>query len=226
MADFRSPGRRPVMNGFQRVLSAFMPKEEDFFVMFQLLSDHAVRAAMVLEEVANDFSRLQWAVTEIDKIEHEGDEVVHGIVARLNTTFVTPLLMDREDIYRLAERLDDVTDHIKGVIDRFNTYAVTSPTPHCLRIAVLLHQATELLRDNMHALHELKPGCNPFCASINDLENQGDVLHKEALGALFREAPDARDIIKWKDIYEMMEEALDQCEDAANLVNSVVVKNA
>jgi uncharacterized protein Yka (UPF0111/DUF47 family) len=78
----------------------------------------------------------------------------------------------------------------------------------------------------MYGLESLKPGCNPFCASINDLENQGDALLKEALGALFRESADARDFIKWKDIYEMMEEGLDQCEDAANLVEAVVVKNA
>lgn len=226
MADFRDKGRRRPMSGFQKVLSAFMPKEEDFFLLFQQLARYAVEASQVLHEVSADFGRLQWAVSRIDEIEHQSDEVVHEIVNRLNTTFVTPLLMDREDIYRLGEYIDDITDHIKGVIDRFRTYGVTEPTSYCQRIAGLLHQATSLLRDNMDALEGLQPGCNPYCASINDLENQGDALHKEALGALFRETEDARDIIKWKDIYEMMEEALDQCEDAANLVESVVVKNA
>lgn len=225
MAGRPNKSKRP-LSGFQRVLSAFMPKEEDFFVLFQEMSDGSVEAATLLHELADDFSRIPYALKKIDEIEHRSDEVVHGIVARLNTTFVTPLLMDREDIFRLAERIDDITDRIKGVIDRFNIYAITEPTPYYCRMTALLVQATGLLRDNMYALDTLQPGCNAYCANINDLENQGDTLLKEALGALFRDAQDARDIIKWKDIYEMTEEALDHCEDAANLVESVVVKNA
>jgi uncharacterized protein Yka (UPF0111/DUF47 family) len=219
------PPKRPLA-GFQKVLAAFMPKEEDFFQLFREMSDYAVQAAEALQELSDDFGRLDWAVKKLDEVEHASDDIVHQIVGRLNTTFVTPLMMDREDIYRLAERVDDITDHLKGVVDRFRTYEVTEPTPYCRRMASLLYQAASLLRDNMYALESLKPGANPFCASINDLENQGDALLKEALGALFRESADARDIIKWKDIYEMMEEGLDQCEDAANLVEAVVVKNA
>jgi uncharacterized protein len=220
-----SPKRRP-LSGFQRVLGAFMPKEEDFFLLFQQLSDLALAAVETLKLVTDDYSKLDYAIGKIDELEHAGDEVVHEITRRLNTTFVTPLMLDREDIYRLAERLDDITDHIKGVIDRFRTYDVAEPTPYCQRMAALLVQAGKLLRDNMHGLEALQPGHNPYCAGINELENQGDALLKEALGALFRDTPDARDIIKWKDIYEMVEEALDMCEDAANLVESVVVKNA
>jgi uncharacterized protein len=219
------PKRRP-LSGFQKILGAFMPKEEDFFILFQQLSDYALEAVQTLKEVTDDFSRMPYALTKVDEIEHASDEVVHEIVERLNTTFVTPLMLDREDIYRLAERIDDVTDHIKGVVDRFRTYEITSITPYCQKMADLLLQAGSLLRDNMHNLHSLKPGHNPYCARINELENEGDAVHKEALGALFRESEDARDIIKWKDIYEMVEEALDMCEDAANLVESVVVKNA
>lgn len=217
--------KRP-LTGFQRVLASFMPKEEDFFGLFQDMSDRAVEAAEALHELSKDFSRLEWAVKKLDEVEHASDDVVHQIVERLNTTFVTPLLMDREDIYRLAEYVDDITDHLKGVVDRFRTYDVKEPTSYCLQMTELLVQATALLRDNMYALETLQPGCNAYCANINEIENRGDTLLKTALGALFREAPDARDIIKWKDIYEMMEEALDQCEDAANLVEAVVVKNA
>lgn len=225
------PGRdkrpsRPVMSGFQRVLATLMPKEEDFFVLFQQISDRALEAAEVLQSVCADFSRVEYSVQKINEVEHQSDDVVHEIVDRLNSTFVTPLLLDREDIYRLAERIDDVTDHIKGVVDRFKTYDIHEAPSHCVKMASLLLQAATLLRDNMYALHTLRPGVNPYCANINELENQGDVVLKEALGALFRETTDARDIIKWKDIYEMMEEALDHCEDAANLVEAVVVKNA
>ena len=222
----QSPSKRRPLSGFQRVLGAFMPKEEDFFALFQELSDHALEAAATLKEVVDEFQRMPYAIAKIDEVEHASDEVVHGIVERLNTTFVTPMMLDREDIYRIAERLDDVADHVKGVIDRFRTYDIKEPTAYCQRIADLLLQAATVLRDNMHALHTLQPGNSHYCATINELENRGDALLKEALGALFRETPDARDIIKWKDIYEMMEEALDTCEDAANLVEAVVVKNA
>jgi len=215
-----------MMSGFQRVLSAFMPKEEDFFTLFQRLSDHTVEGATTLQDVSQSFDRLEYAVHKIDDIEHASDDVVHEIVDRLNSTFVTPLLMDREDIYRLAERVDDVTDHIKGVIDRFKTFEIKAPTRHCQKMAVLLFEAASLLRDNMYELQTLHPGCNEYCAKINELENEGDTVLKEALGVLFREEPDCREILKWKDIYEMLEEGLDRCEDAANLVEALVVKNA
>jgi uncharacterized protein Yka (UPF0111/DUF47 family) len=203
-----------------------MPKEEDFFVLFQQMSDTTLEATQVLHDLTEDISRLDYAVGKIDELEHKGDNAVHEMVRRLNTTFVTPLLMDREDMLQLAEFVDDVTDHIKAVIDRFRIYEVTCPTPHARRLAGLLLQAAQLLRDNMYALETLQPGSNPFCAKINELENQGDSVLKEALGTMFREEWDARDIIKWKDLYEMMEEALDDCEDAANLVEAMVVKNA
>jgi uncharacterized protein Yka (UPF0111/DUF47 family) len=215
-----------MLSGFQRILSALMPKEEDFFVLFQQMSDTTLEATEVLSGLTDDFSRLDYAVGKIDELEHKGDTHVHEMVRRLNSTFVTPLIMDREDILHLAELIDDVTDHIKAVIDRFRIYDITAATPYSQRMAGLLLQAAQCLRDNMYALEGLRPGTNPYCALINDFENQGDVVLKEALGSLFREEADARNIIKWKDIYETMEEALDDCEDAANLVETMVVKNA
>jgi uncharacterized protein len=228
MAERKAHGerRRPILSGFQRVLSALMPKEEDFFGLFQQMSDNALEATQVLLALTEDFSRLEYAVTKIEELEHKGDNAVHEVMRRLNTTFVTPLLMDREDILHLSEYLDDITDHIKAIIDRFRVYEVTEATSYSQRIAALLLQAAQCLRDNLYALEGLRPGSNPYCAIINDLENQGDAVLREALGSLFREEPDARNIIKWKDIYEMMEESLDNCEDAANLVETLVVKNA
>ncbi|NPV46618.1 MAG: DUF47 family protein [Armatimonadetes bacterium] len=218
--------RRPVLSGFQRILGTLMPKEEDFFVLFQRMADNALEATQVLQSLTEDFSRLDYAVGKIDELEHRGDETVHEVTRRLNATFVTPMLMDREDILHMSELIDDITDHIKAVIDRFRIYDISAATPPCQRVAGLLLQATQLLRDNMYALDGLQPGQNPYCPSINALENEGDVVLREAMGALFRDEADARNIIKWKDIYEMMEEALDNCEDAANLVEALVVKNA
>lgn len=228
MSDRKSQGggQWNLLGGFQKVLGTIMPKEEDFFVLFQEMSDTTREATQVLRDLTEDISRLDYAVGKIDELEHKGDNVVHEMVRRLNSTFVTPMLMDREDIMQLAEFIDDVTDHLKAVIDRFRIYEVTDATPHARRMAGLLTQAAQLLRDNMYALDSLQPGSNPYCAQINELENQGDAVLKDALGTMFREEWDARDIIKWKDLYEMMEEALDDCEDAANLVEAMVVKNA
>ncbi len=218
--------RRPVLSGFQRILGTLMPKEEDFFLLFQQMTDNGLEATQVLQSLTEDFSRLDYAVGKIEELEHKGDEIVHEVIHRLNATFVTPILMDREDILHLSELIDDITDHLKAVIDRFRIYDISEPTAPCQRVSGLLLQATQLLRDNMYHLDSLQPGLNPYCASINALEDEGDQVLREALGALFREESDARNIIKWKDIYEMMEEALDCCEDAANLVEQLVVKNA
>jgi len=227
MSDRKSQAsRRHALSGFQRVLATIMPREEDFFILFQQMSDSTLEATQVLRDLTEDISRLDYAVGKVDELEHRGDNLVHEIVDRLNSTFVTPLLMDREDILHLAEFIDNVTDHVKAVVDRFRVYEIQEATPAARRLAGLLTQAAQLLRDNMHALESLQPGENPYCARINELENQGDALLKEALGTMFREETDARNIIKWKDLYEMMEEALDDCEDAANLVETLVVKNA
>jgi len=181
--------RDGVLHRIQRVMRAFLPEEQDFFVLFASAADKAVEAAECLDKLVNDYGRLALAVEQIDDIEHEADEIVHETVRKLNITFVTPILFDREDIYRLAECLDDIPDMIKGTIDT-----------------------------------RIRPGDTQYCRQINTLENQGDVALKSALGDLFDQQPDAREIIKWKEIYEF--EAMDRCEDAANLIEAVVTKNA
>ena len=220
----QSDGR--ALNRLQRVMRAFLPREEDFFELFRRVADKAVEAAECLDQLMNNYKRLDFAVEDIDKIEHESDDIVHEVIRKLNTTFVTPVLFDREDILRLAECLDDIIDMIKGTIDRFRSFKVAAPNEHVREMAVLLVNATRLLQENVAELHGAHPSDDRCCREINTLENQGDVILKAALGELFEHEMDAREIIKWKEIYEFIEEAVDRCEDAANLIKAVVTKNA
>ncbi len=215
-----------VLHRLQRVMRAFLPEEQDFFVLFASAADKAVEAAECLHKLMEDYRRLPLAVEQIDDIENEGDEIVHETIQKLNRTFVTPALFDREDIYRLAECLDDIPDMIKGTIDRFNSFKIREPDEHTREMAELLLEATKLLNSNISALPRMQPGDTQYCRQINTLENQGDAALKKALADLFDHEPDAREIIKRKEIYEFIEEAMDRCEDAANLIEAVVTKNA
>jgi predicted phosphate transport protein (TIGR00153 family) len=207
-------------------MRAFLPQEEDFFYLFRLAGDKAVEAAECLHSLMNNYQRLDGAVEDIDKIEHQADEIVHEVVHKLNTTFVTPALFDREDIYRLAECLDDVIDMIKGTVDRFRSFKIAQPTDHAVAMSELLLNAARLLQENIGELDFMQPGDNRCCRQINTLENEADAALKRALGELFDQEEDAREIIKWKEIYEFIEEAIDRCEDAANLIEAVITKNA
>jgi len=207
-------------------MRSFAPSEENFFELFQQISDKVVEGAECLSDIMANYERLPLAVEKIHDIEHAADNVVHEAVRRLNTTFVTPALFDREDIYRIVERLDDIVDQIKGAIDRLNMFNITEPTERCRELAGLLLQAAEALQTNMHNISDIDPEQDEYVARINTLENQGDVVHRAALSELFEYEGDPRHIMKWLQIYQFVEGALDGCEGAANLVEAVVVKNA
>jgi uncharacterized protein len=215
-----------ILSGLQKLLRVFMPQEEDFFLYFQQQSAQTLRAAQCLDGLMKDFGRLDAAVEEIHQIEHEADEIAHAIINHLNETFVTPIILDREDIYRLTERIDDITDQIKGAIDRFKVFGITTPTEFAREQARLLLECSQGLHDVTHDFANLQSGNLAGCEKINTLENEGDNLLKQALGGLFAGTANAADIIKWKEIYEYVEEALDSCESAANLIVAVVVKHA
>jgi len=203
--------RDGMLHRIQRVMRAFLPEEQDFFVLFASAADKAVEAAECLDKLMDDYGRLALAVEQIDDIEGEADEIVHETVQKLNTTFVTPILFDREDIYRLAECLDDIPDMIKGTIDRFNSFRITGPDEHTREMSHLLLEATKLLKENIYGLPRIRPGDIHYCRQINTLENQGDAALKKALADLFDHEPDAREIIKRKEVYEFIEEAMDRC---------------
>ncbi len=219
-------GRNRFLDGLQRVMRAFAPSEENFFELFEDISDCAVEAAECLQDCVNNFAGLPLAVEQMSRIEHKADEVVHETVHRLNSTFVTPALFDREDIYRIIDHMDDIVDQTKGAIDRMQLYHVGQPTDRCKELVALLSEAAKALQANMHHLSSINPTDSAFVARINTIENQADVVHRAAMSELFESDEDARHILKWLQIYQFVEGAIDGCEDAANLVSAVVVKNA
>lgn len=217
-------------NGFisrvQSVMQGLLPREHDFFALFHQLADQSVEAATCLTKLVADFSRLELSVQQIDEIEHKADGIVHEIVRKLNATFVTPVLLDREDIYRIAEKLDDTVDMIKGTIDRCRIFKLREADDHMREMANLVQRATQVLHDTIRELEGIRLEDTEFCAVVNALENEGDAGLKRSLAELFDGRYEALEVLKRKEIYEFLEDTLDGCEDVANLLETVIVKNA
>ncbi|MBM4420986.1 MAG: DUF47 domain-containing protein [Chloroflexi bacterium] len=202
---------------------SLMPRKSIFFVLFSQHAENALEAAKALENMLSNFVRVEDKVKSIHAIEHHGDKLTHEIIRVLNETFVTPL--DREDIIGLASRLDDITDLAYDVAETIQLYHVTAVRPAAVRQAKVLVAAAEEIRvatDKMERLRDLEP----HWIKLHTLENQGDEVFREALVELFAGSTDPVEIIKWKDLHEKLEQAIDRCEDVANIVEMLVVKHA
>jgi predicted phosphate transport protein (TIGR00153 family) len=161
----------------------------------------------------------------IQEREHEGDRLTHDLIARLNTTFITP--MDREDIYALATALDDVVDAIEAAGDLFVLHAIDEPRPSMHQQAEVLVRAARQTEEAVKALESLnRETLEPYWIEINSLENEGDRLYRRAVADMFSGDHRAMDVLRWKDVSGSMEEALDGLENVANIVEAVVLKNA
>ena len=222
----RQEGKRGPLSGVQRMLRSLLPREEAFFGIFARAAENAVEGARVVHDLMEGKVSPPEAVETIERVEHQGDGITHECVQALNRTFVTPILFDRQDILDLAEHLDDIVDHMKAAVDRYALFDVREPRELGREMSAILLECTENLSKTMARMHELSPDSNEYCARINELENQGDMLLKRGLAELFRDGADPIEIIKWKEIYEHIEEAIDHCEDTVNAIKSAVVKNA
>jgi predicted phosphate transport protein (TIGR00153 family) len=205
-----------------------IPRETKFFDMLGAQAAVVVKGAKLLNSCLESHTSLEaisQASKEIHEIEHEGDEIVHQLLARINKSFITPL--DREDLYELTVRLDDVLDFIDAVAKRLVTFKISEPTPQALELSRIIVRSSEEVQEGISLLRDLK---NPSrilrqCEKINQLENEADQVMREALNGLFNGVPrDVIDVIKWKDLYEHLEVATDKCEDVANIIEAVLVK--
>jgi predicted phosphate transport protein (TIGR00153 family) len=185
-----------------------------------------VKAAQTLKELVDTWQDVEQKVNEITELEHEGDTITHKIMAQLHRTFVTPF--DREDISQLAHTLDDVTDFIHAASDAMFIYKVDPPSQRVKELAdIIVQGATEIerampqLRRRSELKHILKR-----CVELNRLENAADRVYRSALAELFSDSTDITHIIKWREIFAHMESATDRCEDVANVLEGVAVKNA
>ncbi len=200
-----------------------IPREEKFFEFFTKAANNILDGAKVLvqmtDEQAGDFEK-GWK--QVEDLEHVGDKITHQIIRKLNRTFITPI--DREDIHALTVALDDVMDLIEAVAARMTLYKIKQPTEEARKLAyVILKSAEEIVKavSNLERLDDVME----HCIEINRLENEADDISREAIAALFDKGHDPIDVIKWKEIYETMETATDRCEDVANIVEAVALKN-
>ena len=201
-----------------------LPRDENFFDLFEQQAGHIVWASRVLEELTLDYPSAQAKVQQIRDLEHAGDAVTHEVVRRLNTTFVTPI--DREDIYALASRLDDVLDLIDAVADRLLIYKIKNPTDGCLAMAKIIVKTAEETDRAVRCLRTLSPLYQKHSIEVNRLENEADRLLRDELAALFEGGTDAIEVIKWKELYETMEAVTDRCEDVLNVIEGITLKMA
>jgi len=201
-----------------------IPKDEKFFAMFKEMTTTIIEGAQLLKELMDDFENPALSQKMIKDVEHKADQLTHDIIKKLNKSFVTPL--DREDIYALSAALDDILDLIDASAQRVVMYNVEAPTPAAKELAFLILKSCQSIDKAVGLLGGKLEPIAEYCMEVNSLENEADRVCREAISRLFDEEKDPIQLIKWKEIYETLERATDKCEDAANILESVVVKNA
>ncbi len=180
-------------------------------------------AAELLQLMFASPDRLAHFVTEIKKVEHEADAVIHELAVRLDRTFITPF--DREDIYRLAQELDTVVDLIDGTARRASMFRIRDVKPQAMKLASILQDAVNELEQSVHQMKDRRSVATHTLA-IKKAEEAGDTAYAEAVGALFEGTPDPIDVIKWKEVYDTLEDALDRCQDASIVLESISLKHS
>ena len=195
-----------------------------FFDLFEQQSQHIIHAAQLLREMVHNFADARAKAHSIKEVEHQGDQITHEIVKRLNTTFITPI--DREDIHALATRLDDVLDYIEAAAERFVVYRIKEPTSAARAMSEVIVQQTHAMDRAIKCLRTMAPAYHDHAVEVNRLENSADNLLRDSLAALFEEQGDPIEVIKWKEIYETMEIVTDRCEDVANVIEGIILKMA
>jgi predicted phosphate transport protein (TIGR00153 family) len=201
------------------------PREIDFFEIFDKASLNLTKAASLLVSLMENFDNIEVRAKEIYEVEQDGDILTHDIMKKLNKTFITPI--DREDLYALASRLDDVLDLIWGAVDRLSVFKIAETTQEAISMSKSLLVTTEAMHKAIHKLKEKNYShVQEYCIEINRLENRVDRDFRDALARLFEEIKDPILIIKWKEIYEHLENATDRCEDVANIIEGIVLKHA
>jgi predicted phosphate transport protein (TIGR00153 family) len=205
-----------------RLSQLFAPKEREFFDLFEEAGANIVRAAELLERMLEHWPDQSELSRDVLVCEHEGDRITHDIIQRLNSTFVTPI--DREDIYALASALDDIVDYIEEVADFMGLYRIEAPMTQAQQLARVLHQSCRALCQAMPRLRTFKD-IRHFTVEINRLENDGDRIVREALASLFDHGTDPMVVIRWKDIFDRLEDAVDSTETVANILEGIVIKN-
>jgi predicted phosphate transport protein (TIGR00153 family) len=204
----------------------FLPRNSDFFGLFDKLADSAVEAADLFKHVAEAGSIDEATVKRMEAIEHRGDEITYALIDKLNKTFITPF--DREDIHSLAKELDDVIDVLNAVVGKMRLYKLSGVNHNLVDFSHLIDDSVRCLAGAVKGLHNMKnsKALLAVCVDINLKEDQGDAMRDKSIAELFETETNAVAVIKWKEVYEDAETVLDICEDVANVVEAIIVKQA
>ncbi len=198
------------------------PREERFFDMFEKSVETVLQGVTLFNEMMRDYTDVEEKARKLKEIELEGDNNTHRIVEALNRSFVTPI--DRDDIYQLNSSLDDILDYAEALASRMLLFKIKETTPEMRQFGDLLLKATEEISKAVHSLRRLDHLMS-FCREIKRIENLGDDVSRKAISDLFENGKDPIELIKLKEIYGRMESAIDKCEDVANIIETIVVKN-
>ena len=205
-----------------RLSQLFAPREREFFDLFEEAGANIVRATELLERMLERWPDHGELARDVVVCEQEGDRITHDIIQRLNSTFVTPI--DREDIYALASALDDIVDFVEEVSDFMGLYRIEAPMEQAQQMAQILRDSARQISQAIPRLRSFKD-IHHYTIEINRLENDGDRVMREALASLFERGIDPMMVIRWKDIFERLEDAIDATERTANILEGIVIKN-
>jgi predicted phosphate transport protein (TIGR00153 family) len=200
-----------------------IPRNEGFYDLFEKAAANVAETSRLLLKLLTDFHDPEAMHSEIRQREHEGDEITHQIMRALNTTFVTPF--DREDIHHLAAGLDDILDFIEAVSDLLVLHRIEQPLPEMRQLADVLARTADQVYQAITRLKSLS-GLEQYWVEINRLENEGDRVYRQTVARLFSGDYKAMDVLKWKDLVDQLEAAIDGCEDVANTLESILLKHA
>lgn len=208
------------------MLRRLLPREDDFFGLFERHAALTVEGAREMQRLLQGGQNVRVLAARIKEIEHETDVITHACVERLHKTFITPF--DRDDIHRLITRMDDVMDYIEAAAISVMLYELTDTTNPARELADVLVRSTEAVAIAVAGLKRVKQSdvILKACIEVNRLENEGDEILRNALADLFRGATDPLLVLKWKEVYEALENATDRCEDVANIIEGVVLEHA
>ncbi|HEY2967502.1 MAG TPA: DUF47 family protein [Casimicrobiaceae bacterium] len=206
-------------------MARLLPREGRFFDFFNEHAGHAVLAAAELKALLADLSELEARRRNIERHEKQADQITHHTMQLLHQTFITPL--DRDEIHQLITTMDDVLDLMEDIAQCLFLYDVRAVTPEAQRLAEICVACTEKVRDAVAKLESMDnaDAILKLCAEIDRLEADADYVMRSAMAKLFREEPDAKEIIKLKEIYQLLESVTDKCEDIANLIEGIVLEN-
>src|SRR4051795_1239001 len=206
-----------------RLTNAFVGRDTQYFDLFEAAATNCMRAAELLEQLLQGWPDSASLSRDIVVCEQEGDRITHDIIQRLNQTFVTPI--EREDILELASSLDDIIDFTEEVADYMGLYRIEAPMEQSQRLAHILVQATRQVAEALPRMRGFQD-LSHYTVEINRLENDGDRVTREAMASLFEGGIDPMVVIRWKDLYERLEQAIDACERVANVLEGIIIKNS